>query len=91
MIDTRELITLKATGIPTSIEQYQLGLDAAFNAGKVYRTRPPAPDCRTCKNFYWSQFTEDYQCHFLREGGACVNGDKHIAVPALVLWRTKCN
>ena len=26
---------LQATGIPESIEQYQLALDAAFNAGKA--------------------------------------------------------
>lgn len=47
------------------------------------------PDCRTCRQFYWSQFAEDYQCQFLQEGGSCVSGDKLLAVPAVVLWRTE--
>jgi hypothetical protein len=60
--------------------------------GEVYVVelgKPPAPDCRTCRQFYWSQFTGDYRCHFTKEGGVCTNGDQYQPEPKLVLWRTE--
>lgn len=57
-------------------------------AGVLAKAVAAQPDCRTCR-FHHELGCYQYMSNMRDTTKHCINGDKYVEAPAVVLWRTE--